>query len=152
VLNRRALEARLAEEQRRCAATLSPCAVLLVDVDWFKQINDTQGHHAGDEALRQLGTLLREALRPTDAVARFGGDEFVVVLPGCERERASAVAARIGQRARERGLSLSVGVASWPEDCREPAELLMAADTHLYAAKRAGRGRACAGSDRMVVF
>ncbi len=99
-----------------------------------------------------MGSLLRDSLRPTDAVARFGGDEFVVLLPGCRRDTAAAVASRIGQQARAQGLSLSIGVASWPEDCPQPSALLATADSHLYAAKRAGRGRACLGSEQVIVF
>lgn len=152
VLNRRALEARLVEEQQRCGSSQQACSLMILDVDWFKELNDRLGHQAGDEALRTLAALLREALRPGDAVARYGGDEFVVVLPGCRREQAAAIAVRIGRLARTRGLSLSVGVASWPEDCREPRELLASADAHLYVAKRAGRGRACGGPDQVLVF
>jgi diguanylate cyclase (GGDEF)-like protein len=152
VLNRRALEARLEEEHRRCLMTNEACALLVIDLDWFKDLNDTQGHQAGDEALRAVSGLLRASLRPTDAVARFGGDEFVVVLPGCQRDAASRIAARIGEQARGKGLSLSVGVASWPEDCPEPGALLATADANLYTAKRAGRGRACGGAHWMVTF
>ena len=152
VLNRRALELRLEEAQRHCLATHEPCALLLLDLDWFKQLNDTRGHQAGDDALRTVGALLRDCLRPTDAVARFGGDEFVVLLPGCRRDTAAPIASRIGQQARARGLSLSMGVASWPEDCPQPSTLLATADSLLYAAKRAGRGRACLGSEQVVVF
>jgi diguanylate cyclase (GGDEF)-like protein len=152
VLNRRALEARLEEERQRCLTTNEACALLVIDLDWFKDLNDTRGHQAGDEALRAVSGLLRASLRPTDAVARFGGDEFVVVLPGCQRDAASRIAARIGEQARAQGLSLSVGVASWPEDCPEPGALLATADAHLYTAKRAGRGRACAGANQIVTF
>ena len=152
VLNRRAFESRMDEERRRCQETQQAFSLLLLDLDWFKQINDTKGHEAGDEVLRSVSALLREALRPTDTIARFGGDEFMVLLPGCAREGAAVIAERVGRTAREKGVSLSVGVASWPSDCAEPSALLAAADANLYAAKRAGRGRVCLGSGQVVVF
>ncbi len=151
-LNRRALEARLEQERQRCLMTNEACALMVIDLDWFKNLNDTLGHQAGDEALREVSALLRSSLRPTDAVARFGGDEFVVVLPGCQRDAAAGIATRIGQQARAKGLSLSVGVASWPEDCPDPSALLATADANLYAAKRAGRGRVCVGAGQIAAF
>jgi diguanylate cyclase (GGDEF)-like protein len=141
--NRRELEARLGVELARCQRHGRPCSLLLADVDLFKEINDSKGHVAGDEVLRKLGALLKEATRVDDVVGRFGGDEFVVIMPEAPRDELIAAGRKIGALAAERGISLSLGGACWPGDCREPRLLLAAADEHLYRAKHAGRGCAC---------
>jgi diguanylate cyclase (GGDEF)-like protein len=152
LLNRRAFEVRLEQACRHSLATNEACALMVLDVDRFKEINDTRGQPAGDEVLRDVSKLLLDSLRPSDTVARLGGDEFVVLLPGCQRGTAAAIAARIGQRARARGLSVSLGTVSWPEDCQEPGALMSMANTNLHAAKRAGRGRACVGVNQVIIF
>jgi diguanylate cyclase (GGDEF)-like protein len=142
LLNRRELEARFAEAASRAGRTGGPFGVLLVDVDHFKAINDTLGHERGDEALRSIAAMLQKSVRGHDVVARFGGDEFVVLLEGPAAELAAA-ACRIGQRVGELSFSVSIGVGAWPDDCAEPGKLFAVADANLYRAKRAGRGRAC---------
>lgn len=152
LLNRRALDLRLEEMRRNSQATNEPCALMVLDVDLFKEINDTRGHSAGDEVLKDVSKVLMDSLRPSDTVARIGGDEFAVLLPGCQRGTAAAIAARIGQRARARGLSLSLGTVSWPEDCQESSALMSMADANLYKAKQSGRGRACVGVNQVIIF
>jgi diguanylate cyclase (GGDEF)-like protein/PAS domain S-box-containing protein len=131
-------------------------ALLIIDVDRFKEINDTLGHAAGDKALCQIGSLLRDNLRATDVVARpeavvarLGGDEFVVLLPEVDEQEARAVAGRLASVVRgsvltldgqEVRLSISVGVATFDEYGRPgEIELLAAADRAMYEAKAAGR-------------
>jgi diguanylate cyclase (GGDEF)-like protein len=143
--NRRVFEERLNDEQSRARRSGSPLTVLVLDIDCFKSINDTRGHAAGDEALRELAALFGRALREHDTVARIGGDEFAVILPGVAREEALSVATRIGALAKAAGLSLSIGGASVPNDTVDPGSVLAMADANLYAAKRAGRGRARMG-------
>ena len=138
--NRRELEARLHLELARCHRHGRPCSLLIADVDLFKQVNDQRGHEAGDEVLRQVGALLKEATRADDVVGRFGGDEFVVVIPEAAHEALVPCAQRVGALAAGRGISLSIGGASWPADCPEPTGLLGAADQCLYRAKASGRG------------
>jgi len=143
IFNRRELEARLDLELARCQRHRRPCSLLIADVDLFKQINDTRGHEAGDDVLKRIGALLREATRADDVIGRFGGDEFVVVMPEAARDQLVPGAQRIGRLAADRGISLSLGGASWPSDCGEPRGLLGTADQSLYRAKHAGRGCAC---------
>ncbi|MBI2390516.1 MAG: GGDEF domain-containing protein [Deltaproteobacteria bacterium] len=147
VFTRRAFEERLNEEQARSSRTGSSCGLLVIDVDRFKEINDTQGHAAGDAVLRALGAVLKRDLRTHDVVGRLGGDEFVVLLPGASSVESTAVARRIGGSARAQGVSLSIGGACWPQDCPNPADLLAIADARLYQAKRAGRGRSSFGAE-----
>lgn len=138
-------------ELSRARRENSPLCLIMVDADHFKRVNDTHGHEAGDEALRCLAQVLAASVREVDLLARLGGEEFVILLPGTERTAALAVAERVRRGIRERSLScasgacfcltVSVGVA-----CRQGAEdtleqLLRCADTALYAAKHAGRNR-----------
>jgi diguanylate cyclase (GGDEF)-like protein/PAS domain S-box-containing protein len=141
-LNRRAFDAELA----RAAASGAPAALLVLDLDGFKDVNDAHGHHAGDELLRRTADALRERVRRDDALARLGGDEFAVLLPHCDLERAALIANELaaliaGQRFRfdgiERSVTASVGVAA----VESPADALSAADRAMYAAKAVGGGR-----------
>ena len=128
-----------------------PCAVLLLDLDHFKNVNDTLGHLAGDSALRAIGDALKRELRGYDAVARFGGEEFVVFLHDLHLNEAMDVAERTLSRIRslvitnqETGgarltLTASIGLASYPQHGQDLTDLLEAADIALYGAKRAGR-------------
>ena len=143
LLNRRELEARFASEAARATRSGTPCGLVLIDVDRFKDINDTHGHERGDDALRRIAAVLQRTVRGNDTVARFGGDEFVVLLPGAHRDEVAAAARRIGRVVRDAELSVSIGLATWPHDCPEMEQLFSVADANMYRAKRAGRGLAC---------
>lgn len=140
LLNRRELERRLAEESGRCARTGRPLSVLAVDVDRFKQINDTRGHAGGDDTLRALAAALRGALRAGDHAGRIGGDEFVIVLPETGVRESATIAERVVAGAARAQVSVSLGGASWPGDAPSSDALLSTADARLYEAKNAGRG------------
>ncbi|MEO6651410.1 MAG: GGDEF domain-containing protein [Ilumatobacteraceae bacterium] len=127
----------------------SGVCLLLFDLNEFKQVNDTYGHMAGDQMLRLVGTRLRKAVRDDDVVARWGGDEFVAMMPGITTEemgsrRARQLAEQISGRARLEGISeplrvkVSVGVAIWPDHGTELDDLVIAADQAMYEAKRQG--------------
>ncbi len=121
-------------------------AVLVADLDHFKRLNDTHGHDAGDRALRLYAQVLRQTLRPTDLVARFGGEEFVCVLPGVDAQTASNVADRVREalaQAVERSggpvFTSSFGVAGFPHHGATLEELVQVGDQALYEAKKNGR-------------
>lgn len=152
--NRRGLDRTLA----RLGAGGVPFGLVHVDLDFFKQINDTYGHAAGDAVLVEVARRLRRAVRDDDGVARLGGDEFVVLLAGLrDRAGVAAVAERLladlarplaPELAGGRGISASLGVVVWPGGGAVSADaLLLAADRALYASKGAGRGRLTFGTD-----
>jgi diguanylate cyclase (GGDEF)-like protein len=127
----------------------SPFCLLLFDLDGFKQVNDTHGHAAGDEMLKVVGSRLRKAVRDGDVVARWGGDEFVVVMPGVGDDkmaarRAEQLAEQIAGRTRLEGIAealrvcVSVGVAMWPAHGADLDAIVEAADRAMYQAKREG--------------
>jgi two-component system cell cycle response regulator len=126
-------------------------AVLMIDVDHFKSVNDDYGHAAGDKALRAIADVLRASTRVFDSLARYGGEEFAVVMPGTTMEDAQIAADRLRSAveaapfATEEGhrlhLTISIGVACSSQQPITPEALLHAADIALYAAKRAGRNR-----------
>jgi diguanylate cyclase (GGDEF)-like protein len=128
----------------------TPGALMLLDIDRFKTINDSQGHGIGDRVLRELGQRLQEQLRATDTLARLGGDEFVAVLPGCGPVDAQHMAAKLhaalqepfalaGQQALDLKLTASIGIVIFPTDGADLDALLRNADLAMYEAKRAGR-------------
>lgn len=145
LLTRRAFDEALEREVLRSARDRRSLAVLLIDIDHFKRLNDTAGHQAGDEALRRLGVLLRGEVRRTDIVARYGGEEFCVLLPDCGSADADAMAMRICGDVRERSqgwpspLTVSIGVTTTPPQAADAAGLVAAADRALYDAKAFGR-------------
>ena len=120
-------------------AARRPLALMLIDVDHFKDINDTQGHPAGDDKLRDVAASLQGAVREGDMVARYGGDEFIAIARGASRNIAVSLAERLRDAARTCGASVSIGVAVCPEDGDSEAALIEAADTALYRAKADGR-------------
>jgi len=116
-------------------------AVLLLDLDHFKALNDLRGHRAGDEMLRRVGRVLSDSVRGADTVARLGGDEFAVLLPHADVDQARATAGRLVNAVEREGISVSVGVAMLGAGIGGPEEALVAADLAMYDAKDAGRGR-----------
>jgi len=144
VLNRNALEERAETEFARARRGLGAIAILITDIDDFKTINDSLGHHAGDQVLRRVTDVLAEETRDVDAVARVGGDEFAILLPAVTAPTARAVAERLRVAVRRMAgdmhlrLSLSIGIAIGPPDGSSLDELWKAADRAMYEAKRAG--------------
>jgi diguanylate cyclase (GGDEF)-like protein len=148
--NRRQCEDRLAGELARVDRFGGPLAIVVADLDWFKDINDRYGHPAGDSVLREFGTLLGETVRDVDLAGRWGGEEFLLILPGTNLEGGAEVAERI--RIALRGqmmlavdgtpipVTASFGVAATPP-AKTASELFAAADSAMYEAKRAGRNR-----------
>jgi len=148
LLNRRAMEETLLVQMQRSRRTGEPFTVLMIDLDHFKTVNDRHGHAAGDRALKHTAAALKAELREVDAVGRFGGEEFLIVMPGATVETALPVAERLRQAlvidaAAVDGapllLSASIGIAQWREPAEEPSRLLMRADAALYDAKQRGR-------------
>jgi diguanylate cyclase (GGDEF)-like protein len=121
----------------RAARTDEPLAIAMLDLDRFKAINDTRGHAAGDALLRELATALEAELRPGDVLARIGGDEFGLLLPGCSVETAAATVERLA-RAAPGAHTFSAGVAEW-DGTEAPERLVARADSALYVAKDCGR-------------
>lgn len=151
LFNRRHLEEMLEQEAHRAARQQSPLGVIMLDIDRFKLFNDTHGHAAGDELLREVGRMLRGQLRETDVACRFGGEEFVLLLPGASVEVLQRRAERIRSAAEQLrvtfdgrildGITLSIGIAEFPSHGATGEAVLRAGDAALYQAKREGRDR-----------
>jgi diguanylate cyclase (GGDEF)-like protein len=146
-MNHRAMRRRLDEEIVRATRTGSPLSCILIDLDDFKRVNDDHGHQAGDTVLREVVQALVGEFRAFDRVARYGGDEFVVILPNADLRSAAAAATRALERMRavsslgtSTGISASIGVAQWHAPMGVD-ELLEACDQALLRAKREGKGR-----------
>jgi diguanylate cyclase (GGDEF)-like protein len=155
--NHRHIHQRLDEEIARASRTGKPFAVMMIDLDRFKLFNDTHGHPRGDEALRFVASQLRAALRTSDTIGRYGGDEFLAVLPDTTREDAQDTGKRIISMLADRpfvadnpersvALAISIGIAYHPDDGTTKDELVALADAALYDAKRLGGNRAVPAS------
>jgi diguanylate cyclase (GGDEF)-like protein len=156
LFNRRYMEETLARELARAERQKRPLSVIVVDVDHFKKINDTHGHPAGDAVLRKAGQYLGSVVRDSDVACRFGGEEFILILPDCHRDDAVIKADELRERLSllsfsEGGagiqITASLGVAAFPLDAIESQGLVQAADAALYAAKKQGRNRVVAASN-----
>jgi diguanylate cyclase (GGDEF)-like protein/PAS domain S-box-containing protein len=137
--NRRAWDEELRREVERATRHGYQLYVVMLDLDGFKIINDAQGHQAGDAILREVGAVWRMAARVTDFVARYGGDEFALVLPDCTHDEATAVVDRL-RAALPEGLACSAGLARW-DGRMSPDALIARADAALYEAKSSGRNQ-----------
>lgn len=165
VFNRRYLDRRLSEEVASARRYDLPLSVLLLDVDHFKQINDRQGHQAGDHVLAALGEIVAGELRESDILARYGGEEFLIITPHTPLLDAADVVERLRKRIESHDFSLtnvpggirrirvtaSIGVASLGDGVDDRERLVHDADENLYRAKQEGRNRVIAGMPRATV-
>lgn len=146
--NRRHLDQRIKDEIERASRYEHTFALLMIDLDGFKAINDTFGHPIGDSVLKQVAVALRRTLRASDFLARYGGDEFSIILPETGLERAMHVAEKLRlalsstrlhlPQETQRYLSGCMGIAIYPKDCQSVEDILVCADRRLYRAKRSG--------------
>jgi diguanylate cyclase (GGDEF)-like protein len=150
----------LRREAARAAAESMPFCVLMMDLDFFKEVNDTYGHLVGSETLEAVGAVIKRTLRAGDVGARFGGEEFAAFLLDADYAQGMVAAERVRsaiekhefaavrrgstEPPRAHKITISVGVASFPEDGQDPIQLVELADSALYRAKRSGRNRVCA--------
>ena len=161
LLSSRSFFSELRRESARAAAEKRSFCVLMMDIDFFKLVNDTYGHLTGSKALEEIGFCITENLRSGDAAARFGGEEFAAFLLDAELAQAIVAAERIraeienykftiirqGKPAESHHITISVGIAAFPTDSSDPIELVEMADSALYRAKREGRNRVCVYHD-----
>ncbi|MBY0340211.1 MAG: GGDEF domain-containing protein, partial [Rhodocyclaceae bacterium] len=151
-LNRKGMEEAMQREVARTRRQNAPLSIALLDIDNFKQINDNLGHHAGDQALQHLANVTRETIRPQDTLVRFGGEEFIILLPDTGMEEAVKVMERVQRELTRRyflsdnnklliTFSAGIGVLKTGE---EPGEAIRRADQAMYLAKRAGKNRVMA--------
>lgn len=151
IWNKRFFRRQLPQEIERARTYSIPLSLLLFDIDDFKEINDTLGHVIGDVVLSELCGSVREMLRPPDFIARFGGDEFAIILPHTDLPGASSVAERILSNVRELTIptdeegaircSISIGIAEWASSDTSANDLVRRADEKLYVSKRQGKNR-----------
>ena len=145
IANRRIFERELAAELSRAARSGGSVALLLIDIDHFKQLNDQHGHRVGDEVLKQVAGVLAGACRQFDTAARYGGEEFAVIMPGCLETEALRVGERLRRDIAESGttvpVTVSVGLAACPTHATDSASLVNLADKALYESKQTGRNR-----------
>jgi two-component system cell cycle response regulator len=152
LFNRRYMESHLATLVEQAGARGKPLTVLVLDIDYFKSINDTHGHDAGDDVLRDFALRIRKSIRGIDLACRYGGEEFVIVMPETDMAVATMVAERLRRRiatepfaiqkgARTIEVTISIGIAALGEQDEGAADVLKRADQALYRAKRDGRNR-----------
>jgi diguanylate cyclase (GGDEF)-like protein len=156
LFNRRYLDEVLEREVHRATRANRPLCVIMLDVDHFKLFNDTHGHPAGDALLRSIARMLQSRMRREDVTCRYGGEEFVMILPEAplvvarqraEELRAEALRLRLKQDGNaHKPVTVSIGVAALPQDGMNAKELLASADRHLYVAKQAGRDKVVTGN------
>jgi diguanylate cyclase (GGDEF)-like protein len=144
--NHRLLMQRLVEEGHRHERTESPFSVIMADVDNFKEYNDEFGHPEGDHVLKTVAAILRESIREVDCAGRYGGEEFVIVMPETSAQAAGVAAERIRERLAQekfsgRRITLSMGIAEFPRDAENALSIISAADSALYQAKHGGRNQ-----------
>jgi diguanylate cyclase len=155
--NRARWEEAAASELRRSRRSGRPSSLLMIDVDRFKEVNDRWGHPTGDELLRELASILRKGIRDIDTAARYGGDEFAVVLPEADLESAIRTAERLREQAEQATFpsvpdlrfTISIGAAESGDPTRELREWVASADAALYKAKASGRN--CTASPALIV-
>ena len=161
LFNRGYVEDRLAIELSRARRYGNALTLAVIDADRFKALNDTHGHAAGDFVLKKIGALLRDSFRQSDTTARYGGEEFVVLLPETDieaarrkveslRELVAATPIQLGLLAQSVQITISAGLASFPDDGDDAAELLAAADERMFRAKRQGRNLVVAGPEAVL--
>jgi len=155
IFNRRYLDRRLQEEFQRSQRYASPLSILLLDIDHFKAVNDSYGHQAGDSILNSLGRILLLNVRPSDIVARYGGEEVMIITPGTSVSAAHVLAERLRQNIENHGfaitedsnrtkkihITVSIGLASLSSEEKDTRRLVQDADRALYRAKGEGRNR-----------
>jgi len=148
IFNRRFFELRIAEEIERARRFGAGMAVIMVDIDQFKRLNDEFGHLLGDEVLRQVSSLFHQQLRKIDVVCRYGGEEFAILLSQTDPQHALSVAEKLRRLVETwqfpgvaRPVTISAGAASYPDHGSTRDDLVKAADAGLYAAKQAGRNQ-----------
>lgn len=159
--NRAELERQLLAEVSRAHRYEHQLSLLFIDLDHFKTVNDRFGHQVGDALLKDFSGIVETAIRDVDVASRYGGEEFIILLPETDHCRASDMAERLRQRVADHGffvegkrrlnITASIGIATFPNHGNTAEELIGAADQAMYRAKELGRDQICSGSEPEVL-